>query len=168
MRLQGQSWPEYHVSSIGRVKRVVSGMGSTPGRIRKPQPHSGGYLQMRMVVSNKAVNVYVHTMVCETFLGDQPAGSDVNHKDGNKKNNSVENLEYVSRSENVKHAIKNGLNPSRGQSHPMAKLAEHDVLSMRELKYSNPDISNGKLSDIYGVSCSQVQRIITRKLWSHI
>lgn len=51
---------------------------------------------------------YVHRLVARHFIGPIPDGKEVNHKDSNRKNNSIHNLEYVSRKENVLHAIKKG------------------------------------------------------------
>ena len=62
---------------------------------------------------------FVHRLVAETFIPNRnpKCNTDVNHKDGNKLNNSVDNLEWVSRSYNVRHAYANGLNRPSGGGH---------------------------------------------------
>ena len=76
---------------MGRVKK---------GQNKKLKNHQKGY---SVVVLNHNENVLVHRLVANTFLGNAPCGHEVNHKDGNKQNNSVENLEWVTKSENQRH-----------------------------------------------------------------
>lgn len=85
------------------------------GRILTGGINNRGYRTVHIKHSDKPE--FVHRLVAETFIpNDDPSRKkDVNHKDGNKLNNHVSNLEWVSRSDNVKHAYANGLNrPSGG------------------------------------------------------
>ena len=93
----------YDVSSLGRIRRTKS------GRIRKAFYDNGiGYQRTVLSVGGKVVTVYVHRLVAMAFCdGDQSL--EVNHKDGDKRNNAPENLEWVSRSRNMKHAFVTGL-----------------------------------------------------------
>jgi hypothetical protein len=59
--------------------------------------------------------VRVHNLVAETFIGKKPFGSQVNHIDGNKCNNTPENLEYISQKENLRHAFRTGLMKNSGR-----------------------------------------------------
>lgn len=65
-------------------------------------------IYLTITLSNKGINKMftVHSLIALTFLGDRPHGMHINHKDGNKHNNNIENLEYVTRSENSKHAYR--------------------------------------------------------------
>lgn len=99
------SFPDLAVSNKGRVMNIHS------GSIRKPQFNKRtGYYNISVSKNGDHKNVYIHSLVAEAFLGKRPDKHDVNHIDGNKLNNSVDNLEYCTRSENVSHAYRTGLN----------------------------------------------------------
>lgn len=116
----------YEVSSCGKVRsldRMVrqSHKGSDKMRLWKGKVLSQtvaatrGYCQVSLSVDGKAHKVYVHRLVAEAWL----SGCDetVNHKDGNKLNNDVSNLEWVSHSDNLRHAFATGLKfPSGGRN----------------------------------------------------
>lgn len=102
----------YQVSSSGKVRskdRVIPSKGRwggdtvkhLKGRELKPCNAGAGYLSVRFNLGGK--NYYVHRLVAEHFInGDRSL--DINHKDGNKKNNSVDNLEFVTKSQNMLHS----------------------------------------------------------------
>lgn len=103
-------WRElYEVSNMGRARRAAPGVNTHVGRILRPSPTTCGYLHFGPQINGKRVNAYVHHAVTEAFLGPRPAGLVVNHKDGCKTNNRIENLEYVTYSANHKHALAMGL-----------------------------------------------------------
>jgi HNH endonuclease/NUMOD4 motif len=68
-----------------------------------------GYLNVTLSLDDKTYNRRIHRMVIEAFVGHRPTGLDINHIDGNKRNNRISNLEYVTRAENLAHAFKLGL-----------------------------------------------------------
>lgn len=99
----------YEVSDAGAVRRVRAGRGT---RAKELVPYSAGagYLQVGLRTPGSRKKFYVHRLVASAFLGGSPPGKpEVNHKDGDKTNNSVDNLEWVSHSENHKHAYLTGL-----------------------------------------------------------
>jgi DNA invertase Pin-like site-specific DNA recombinase len=105
----------------------------------------------------------------------QPKDKDqVNHIDGNKKNNNLNNLEWVTNQENVQHAFKIGLEKAHyGEEHGMAKLTNEDVLTIRKLYAGgitdfNNKYSQRELAKMYGVKQSTIWGILHRKNWSHI
>ena len=123
-----------------------------------------GYHQVTLSFHNKAKNCYVHRLVAEAFVeGQTPFTPDINHKDSNKSNNHKDNLEWSTRSQNILHAIDAGTNPSRGETHPMAKLSDEQVLKI----LASP-LSAEELSKIYNVSKSNIQTILRRQSWRHI
>ena len=90
-------FPNHQVSSYGRVRNKRT------GHILKPFSDKYGYL--RMSIGN-VDNVYIHRLVCKTFLGPPEEGqTQVNHIDGNRQNNNVLNLEWCTPSENIKWAV---------------------------------------------------------------
>lgn len=92
----------YQVSNYGRVKSLYRNI------IRKPQKHLNGYLFLMLHKENKSYYLNIHRAVAISFLGYEK-GKEVNHIDGNKENNCVENLEWVTKSENQRHAVQAGL-----------------------------------------------------------
>lgn len=99
-------YPNYEVSSEGRVRNAKT------GRILKPQPHNSGYLQVSLSKNNKEKSFKIHRLVADRFYDGDHDGLDVNHIDGDKTNNHISNLEFCTRSRNVRHAFDNGLSKS--------------------------------------------------------
>lgn len=106
----------YQVSSFGQVRsvdRVVVGVdGKTyhyKGRILKQAKTSDGYKTVQLFKDNGLKTFKVHRMIALTFIPNPNNKPEVNHIDGNKSNNHISNLEWVTRSENLKHAVKHGL-----------------------------------------------------------
>lgn len=101
------SIPRYEASSEGRIKN------SKTGRIMKTAFNSRGYEQVCLRDNKRQVTKRVHRLVAEAFH-DGNNELDVNHIDGNKRNNHADNLEFCTRQDNVQHAFDNGLKkPSR-------------------------------------------------------
>jgi hypothetical protein len=93
----------YEVSSLGRVRHAITKRISGGGC----SPH--GYRQVGLSLNKEVKRISVHILVAEAFLGPCPKGLEVNHKSGNKADNTPENLEYVTRGENLSHAMRLGL-----------------------------------------------------------
>lgn len=142
----------------------------------KPAKSLEGYLKTMLLNDEGEYKSWtVHKFICLVFLGERN-GLEVNHKNGIKTDNRIENLEYVTRSENIKHAYKNGLEkPQRGHSNGNSKLSNEDVLDIRD--YVKKARENGiryygrkKLASKYGVSEAHIKDIISQRrgIWSHI
>ena len=99
----------YEVSSHGRVRRKTKGMGTEPGRLKKLSQNGMGYLVTSITANQETRPHYVHQLVARAFLGECPSGKEINHKDGDKLNNMIDNLEYVSHRENMIHAGRMGV-----------------------------------------------------------
>ena len=99
------SFPVYSASNLGRIRNDKT------GRIMHVYMNTRGYLGLTLRRDNVQVPVLVHRLVAETFLGGLQPGLQVNHIDGDKTNNSVENLEWCTCGENTRHAVKIGLRP---------------------------------------------------------
>lgn len=95
----------YQVSSSGDVCHFNSTTN------RKTRLDKDGYLRLNVHYFGKVIAVKVHTFVAETFLENPNNLKTVNHKDGNKNNNKVENLEWLSAGDNTKHGFQSGLQP---------------------------------------------------------
>lgn len=95
----------YEISNLGRVKSFVV---NTQGRILKQHVSKHGYLVIRLTNTSRK-SFFVHRLVATAFCEKYTKELEVNHKDGNKLNNIFTNLEWTTRSYNVKHAIDMGL-----------------------------------------------------------
>lgn len=96
----------YEVSSSGCVRRTGKNHGATRGRLLCQRLGRGGYPVVRLTAGAITKTCYVHRLVALAFLGPCPPRREINHKDSNKLNPLVTNLEYVSRSENIRHALR--------------------------------------------------------------
>lgn len=137
----------YQVSTFGRVKSFIRW---AQGKILSPSLSSDGYLIIVLQKNCIRKHVSVQRLVAMSFVSNPDNKSDVNHCDGHKLNNYVDNLEWVSRRENINHAWQNGLNKAlQGQEHYCAKLTNEQVLYIRD----NPDaLSTYKLAEMFKVS----------------
>ena len=118
-------FPDYEASSLGRIRSCKWGYWKTikPGRHRK-----NGYLIVCLRVAGKYVTRSVHRLIAAAFLGDAE-GRDVNHKNGNKHDNRLTNLEYLSRGDNHRHAYRTGLRSPVGK-----RLTDQQVQQIFALK----------------------------------
>jgi len=126
------------------------------GRRVKPQPNGKGYL--RVHIAGKMY--FVHRLVAEKYVPNPNNLPQINHKDGDKTNNSADNLEWVSNVENRKHAVKAGLQV-HGEKCPWAKLAKADVDYIRQF----PDCNRSEMARKFGVSRSTIRAVLSCKSW---
>ena len=97
----------YEVSNLGNVRSLKR--ANTNGRVLKQGWRPNGYLIVSLSKNNRQKTKLTHRLVAEAFIPNPNRLSEVNHKDGNKENNCVDNLEWVTRMDNVKHSIETGL-----------------------------------------------------------
>lgn len=98
----------YYVSDMGNVRKIGGKQFKPQGKNLHLCEINSGYLIAKMYVNGKHTQRTVHRLVAEAFLGEQK-GMDINHKNGNKKDNRLCNLEYCTRKENMQHCVRNGL-----------------------------------------------------------
>lgn len=157
----------YDVSDHGRVKRVKLSRRSKPGHILKGSMTVSGYPQVGLSVNGKRTSYKTHRLVAMAFIPFAQDDLEVNHKDCNKTNNNVDNLEWVSRSENMKHAA-NIFGVNCGERCVKSKLTEKKVIEIRQL-YNTGEYSYRRLAKIYGLgSKSTIEGVVTKKTWYHI
>lgn len=170
--LEGEIWEpvigwedRYAVSNYGRLK----GFWIKPFRLCRIQVHNDEfkkYLVIALCKNKKKYKTGVHRLVAQAFIPNPEDKPEVNHIDGDKQNNRVENLEWVTGSENMRHSFANGRKPKRGEGIGTSVLKEEQVLRIREL-YDN-GFSNMQMRRTFSISESTVSRIIKRESWQHI
>lgn len=165
----------YEVSSAGDV--VALPKKTHKRRIKLTKGISwDGYYQVGLWKNGKSKTTKVHKIVAKTFIDNPFQKPCINHIDGDKLNNSVENLEWCTNSENDKHAFRLGLRKSpllgvchQGEKHNQAKLTELDVLYIRShYKVINRRANTEELAKMFGVSHSCIHSIVERRTWTHI
>lgn len=161
----------YEVSTSGRIRRLLSSPNTQVGKILKPATDAG-YQRVCLKQKPRVQSIRVHRVVAFAFLGSPPSAShEVNHKDGDKSNNTLRNLEYVTPLENVRHAERHGLSrhPS-GEDAPSTRISDKDVLHIHALVHRGVDTS--EIAATFGISRSYVYGIKyhrrRRYLWDHI
>ena len=113
----------YQVSNLGKVKNLST------NKLAQPSLNDKGYLKVSMSKNNKWKTEKVHRLVAETFLRNNDPKAEINHKNGNKLDNRVDNLEWVSHRDNMKHAWQTGLiKPTGRPKKQLVCLYGHRIL----------------------------------------
>ena len=164
---------QYEVSNTGFL-RTHNWKGSGQTRVMKPAVDACGYLRTMIVVNGRARTIKVHRLVAESWVENPEGKPQVNHKDGVKTNNHIDNLEWVTKRENIQHAFDNGLMKWNGQvppnlkgsSNPTSKLTEDQVREIRSLH--RPRIyTYAMLAAKFKVKPCTIKDVIHRT-WKHI
>lgn len=151
----------YLISNKGVV------LNAWTGRRIKPWVTRGGYEQVHLCTINGRVGKTIHSLVAKAFIPNPNNFYSINHKDGDKLNNSVNNLEYCSLGDNIRHAHKTGLVPSRkGSNCGSSKLTEEQVRDIKVMLQT--DISQKDISKLFNVEASTISQINRGFSWSHI
>lgn len=133
------------------------------GRVLAPS-FVDGYARVHM----KGKNYMVHRIVMLTFEGPCPLGSEVNHRNGMKGDNRRSNLEYVTKSQNIRHSLDVlGRIRARGEANGTSWITEEMVHAMRAL-YDAGGVTTRDIGVAFGVDRSHARRICTRQSWRHI
>lgn len=163
---------EYQVSSFGRVRSLdricyhKDGKSTRrSGRILK-QCLRAGYPFVDLRGKSGSLQISTHRLVAQEFCIKHEGCDVVNHKDGNKTNNTSSNLEWTTHAGNRQHAEDSGLwSPSRGEAVGSSKLTEEDVDQIRRLIISGERYS--AIAAIFNVKIMCISDIKTGKSWSH-
>lgn len=162
----------YQISTLGRIKtlpRTVKAgsknkLRTTKKRILKGHINYRGYAQTTLLDGKRKQRIAVHRLVGFAFIPQIKGKDFINHKNGIKADNRLENLEWVTAQENKDHSIANGFEKANfGENHGRAKLTEKNVI---HIKTSNE--SSAALGKKYGVSTCHIRNIRNCKAWTHI
>lgn len=155
----------YQVSNLGRVKSLPrTGKYSMPNeKILSLIPQKTGYLQVTLSIEGKKYPFNVHRLVALNFIDNPKNKPQVNHIDGDKKNNNVSNLEWVTHVENSRHCWDNKLQtPLVNMSNPQCKLSEEDVKNIRYLRNVLKEKTT-KIAQMYNVTKGTISCITNYK-----
>lgn len=167
--LKGELWQDikgfegiYWISNFSRIKSQIN--NNIPRLIKTTATH-GGYRYV--ILCNKAKYVKrVHRLVAETFIPNPFNLPQINHINGVKTDNRLENLEWCTSSQNATHAYQNKLRvPTQGEINGQSKLTTDDVNKILKLRGS---ISSYKLGQHYGLKHNTILNIWNNKSWKHI
>lgn len=157
----------YKISCRGRVMSIYPRASKSPKPIvMKPCLTRFGYLRITLLRSGTKRRAHVHRLVAEAFLGKPQPGFVPNHLNGKKDDNRVGNLEWVSKSENIKHAYRTNLKSATGENNGAAKLTDANIREIRKLLLSGvyqKDVARG-----FGVSRTLISYIGSGKIWRHV
>lgn len=149
----------YEVNAVGDIRR------SDTHRPKRPTMSRFGYHVIGLWRDNRQSLLYVHALVAEAFIGARPDGLCVNHKDGNKTNNQWQNLEYITRGENIVHGVGLKLHPF-GQRNGHSKLTNAQAVDIRRRALAGE--STKALADEFGVGQPIVSQIKHGTRWRHL
>lgn len=165
---------DYVISDTGRV------LTKNGGKEKCTELNRDGYVKVSIQINKKPKLISVHRAVYESFVGEIPKGMQINHIDGNKLNNSLDNLEVVTPSENVRHAWLNGLckkqdrkgskNPNyrsrTGEDNPTAIHTKEEAISVYAL-LKDTKLSHRQIASMLDLDVQFVDNI-SKGLWAEI
>lgn len=165
----------YEVSNLGQV-RSLNYKGNGYIRELKTHPNNRGYLTLLLTKDSTSSRKLVHRLVAEAFIPNPENKLEVNHIDGNKANNSVNNLEWATRQENNVHALNTGLRTALAGKHASfygkrhteqtrKKMSQNSVYSKRIRCIETGDIykSIQEASNITGVNRNSISAVCRGK-----
>ena len=165
---------DYIMSKDGIVLRKTEMIGRTfPGKIIKSGVDGRGYLATGLRIDRKQYSrIKVHRLVWETWKSRIPGYLEMNHKDGVKTNNNLDNLEIVTHKENQRHAKRIGLNWTKehierisGEKNSRGKLTKKKVGEMRKFSYVRW-WTQQRIADKFGVSKTCVKDVVNGYSWN--
>lgn len=176
LREQGRTYTsialEFGVTQRAIISALIPRRFSfrTPDRILKtPNASVTGYPVIRVSIDGIPRTYRMHRLIAEAFLGPVPDGMEINHKNGTRDDNRIENLEIVDRAQNMIHSVyvlrkqPKGL---RGSANSRSVLVESDIPVIRT-RYAKGGESMASIGKDYGVTATVICRIMKGKIWTH-
>ena len=153
----------YEVSSLGRVRSIKLRQGARLGVLRLSR-NRHGYLYVWLCRSRVNVCVKIHRLVAAAFIGKLSGKLEVNHLNGVKDDNRVENLDITTRSENMRHRYQ--VLGIEGGCLKFSKLTPADVVAIRERRANGERVMD--LAREFGVSRDSISKVVNRHHWKHL
>lgn len=156
-----KDFPRYEVSSQGRVRSVTTSDRGHKPKILKLRLQMNGYLRCNLGRNGEVFTMLVHRLVAEAFLPPDAKRPTVNHRDGKKQRNCVENLEWSTLAENNRHSAHKrfaATNPRRAM-----KLTAEQIPAIKAAHASGE--RSGVIAGRFGVSPAMIRNIVFGRAW---
>jgi hypothetical protein len=157
----------YEIDLSGNVYSVLRQRYNSLGRLYtykpkriKPIAHETGYQVVNLCLDGEIRTIRLHRIIAEHLIPNPHNKPFVNHKDGNKANNVISNLEWVTELENTEHAIKSGLFKVNGFDNPYSKFTQEDALIMQRLELYG--LSKVEIGKVFSCNRNTVRKCINR------
>lgn len=157
-----RDYKDYFISSLGRVKSNKCWHGKQS--ILLKVNHAPIYSGVNLCKDGKVKRRTIHRLVANAFLPNPNKLPFVNHKNGIKKDNRLENLEWCTPLENISHAVKTGLWDFKGEKCHLAKVNWEQVRQIRA-RYRKGNTTYEKLGREFGIAKVNIGKIILNKTW---
>ena len=158
----------YSITPDGRVwthaKKYGHGNGLRKGKWLKPIFNKKGYCYVNLYKNGKLKHKTIHRLVAQAYIPNHKNKLEINHKNGIKNDNRVENLEHCTKLENIQHAIKNGLFNSKEENNGRSKLTQEQVNEIRN-NHISEGIMKTKPWEKNKIHYAQYYKILNNKLW---
>ena len=152
-----KNFEDYEVSTTGLVRNRHTNKVLATSKLRN------GYMNIKLYKDFKQKNLLLHRVIATAFIPNPDNLKTVNHKDSNRANNDLSNLEWCTQSDNVIHGYTNGFHSTKGIKNGNSKLTVEQVISIRKDERSYKDISKD-----YSIAPTTVGNIKNRYVWNHI
>lgn len=160
----------YEISNYGRIKSL-SRKSKTKiikdEKILKTFKRHTGYIQAKLSKKSKLYNPIVSRIVAEAFLEKPSYKCVTNHIDCVRDNNHVDNLEWISQSQNTRYAFLKGNKSQKGEKNNRSKLTMEKVNEIRKFKQNNDHLSQQEIADHFNLKRENVKDIINYKTWNY-
>lgn len=160
----------YQVSNLGRIRSLERIVHSSkwnrrePSKILNPPILKNGYKLVSLSKNGSSKRVLLHRLIAKAFIPNPNNLPQVNHKDGNKQNNIIDNLEWVSAQDNIIHAYTNNLmHPAHGIKINVGHFVEEDIRNIRRMALAG--MSQRKIAAEYGVHQGFIWLILKGKTY---
>ena len=158
----------YSITEDGKIfshERKING-AIRKGRFLKPSSDGYGYYFVCLQKDRTKKYPKVHRILAETYIPNPKNLECVNHRDGNKQNNDLSNLEWCTQSDNIKHSFSMGLSNQAGSRNANSKLKDSDIERIMTLKKEG--LKQIEISKIMNVDPSTISTIVNKKGWKHL